>query len=160
MILGMSTSTFTLLHVLISLAGIGSGVTVVFGLLGGKRLDGWNAIFLLTTVLTSATGFLFPIEHLLPSHIVGTISLIVLAVAILARYAFHLAGGWARTYVVAAMMAFYLQLFCWSCAGLPESTGAACACSEWERAGVPGSATRRAGAFCAAHDSCGEKVPR
>lgn len=111
MILGMSTSTFTLVHVLISLAGIGSGLIVVFGLLSGKRLDGWNAIFLVTTVLTSATGFLFPIEHFLPSHIVGIISLIVLAVAILARYAFHLAGGWARTYVVAAMMAFYLNCF-------------------------------------------------
>jgi hypothetical protein len=81
MILGMSLSTFTLLHVLISLAGIGTGFIVVYGMLDGRRLEGWTGIFLVTTVLTSATGFLFPVEHLLPSHIVGTISLVVLAVA-------------------------------------------------------------------------------
>src|SRR5208282_1721162 len=49
MILGVTTSTFTLVHVLLSLAGIGSGFIVVFGLLVGKRLDGWTAIFLVTT---------------------------------------------------------------------------------------------------------------
>jgi hypothetical protein len=111
MILGMSTSTFTLLHVLISLAGIGSGLIVVYGMLSGKRLDGWTAIFLTTTVLTSVTGFLFPIEHLLPSHKVGIISLIVLALAILGRYAFHLAGSWRRTYVICAVIALYLNCF-------------------------------------------------
>ena len=91
MILGMTISTFTLLHVLISLVGIGSGFIVLYGLLTGKRLDGWTAVFLVTTVLTSLTGFLFPFEHLLPSHVVGVISLVVLAVAILARYVMHLA---------------------------------------------------------------------
>jgi hypothetical protein len=111
MILGMSTSTFTLLHVLISLAGIGSGLIVVYGMLSGKRLDGWTAIFLTTTVLTSVTGFLFPVEHLLPSHKVGIISLIVLALAILGRYAFHLGGGWRRTYVICAVIALYLNCF-------------------------------------------------
>jgi hypothetical protein len=64
MILGMSTSTFTLLHVLISLAGIGTGFIVVYGMLNGRRLDGWTGIFLVTSVLTNATGFLFPVEHL------------------------------------------------------------------------------------------------
>ncbi len=90
MILGMTRSTFTLVHVLLSLVGIGSGFIVVYGFLTGKRLDGWTAIFLATTVLTSLTGFLFPVEHLLPSHVVGVISLAVLAVAILARYVLHL----------------------------------------------------------------------
>jgi hypothetical protein len=98
MVLGMSLSTFTLVHVLISLAGIGSGFIVLFGLLNGKRLDGWTAIFLVTTVLTSVTGFLFPFEHLLPSHIVGILSLLVLAVAIAARYVFHMAGVWRGRY--------------------------------------------------------------
>ncbi len=111
MILGVTTSTFTLLHVLISLAGIGSGFIVVYGLLTGKRLDGWTAIFLTTTVLTSLTGFLFPVEHLLPSHIVGSISLVVLAVAILARYALHLSHAWRWIYVVCAVLALYLNSF-------------------------------------------------
>jgi hypothetical protein len=110
-ILGMTTSTFTLLHVLISLAGIGSGFIVVYGLLTGKRLDGWTAIFLATTVLTSLTGFLFPVEHLLPSHVVGIISLVVLAIAILARYALHLAGAWRWVYVVCSVLALYLNSF-------------------------------------------------
>jgi hypothetical protein len=111
MILGMTTSTFTLLHVLISLAGIGSGFVVVYGLLTGKRLDGWTAIFLATTVLTSLTGFLFPVEHLLPSHVVGSISLVVLAIAILARYALHLSGAWRWVYVVCSVLALYLNSF-------------------------------------------------
>jgi hypothetical protein len=111
MILGMSTATYTLLHVLISLIGIGSGFIVMFGLLGGKRLDGWTALFLATTVLTSVTGFGFPFDHLLPSHKVGIISLMMLAIAIPARYVFHLAGAWRWIYVVTAMIAFYLNVF-------------------------------------------------
>jgi hypothetical protein len=111
MVLGMSLSTFTAFHVLLSLIGIGSGFLVLYGLLVAKRFDGATAIFLLTTVLTSATGFLFPFEHLLPSHILGIISLVVLAVAILARYARHLAGAWRSTYVVCAVLALYLNVF-------------------------------------------------
>lgn len=111
MILGMSTSTLTLIHVLLSLAGIGSGFIVVYGLLTGKRLDGWTAIFLATTALTSLTGFLFPVEHLLPSHIVGIISLVVLGGAIVARYALHLANAWRWIYVVSAVLALYLNSF-------------------------------------------------
>jgi hypothetical protein len=111
MILGMTTSTFTLLHVLLSLTGIGSGFIVVYGLLTGKRLNGWTAIFLATTVLTSATGFLFPVEHLLPSHVVGIISLVVLLAAILARYVLHLAHASRWIYVVCAMLALYLNVF-------------------------------------------------
>lgn len=111
MVLGLSLSAFTLLHVLISLAGIGSGLVVLYGMLSAKRFDGWTAIFLATTVLTSVTGFMFPFEHLLPSHIVGGLSLIVLALAILARYAFHLSGGWRGTYVVTAAIALYFNVF-------------------------------------------------
>jgi hypothetical protein len=111
MILGMTTSTFTLIHVLISLAGIGSGFVVVYGMLAGNRLEGWTKIFLATTVLTSVTGFLFPVEHLLPSHVVGVISLVVLTVAIVARYSLHLAGAWRWIYVVCAVLALYLNSF-------------------------------------------------
>src|SRR5580698_7079374 len=111
MMLGMTLSTFTLFHVVLSLVGIASGFIVVYGLLAGKRLDVWTGIFLIFTVLTSVTGFLFPFTHLLPSHIVGILSLVVLLAAILARYAFRLIGGWRLTYVVSAMVALYLNVF-------------------------------------------------
>ncbi len=111
MILGMTTATFTVVHVVLSLLGIGSGFVVSFGLLAGKRLNGWTALFLASTVATSVTGFGFPFDHLLPSHKVGIISLVVLAVAILARYAFHLAGAWRWIYVVGAVVALYLNVF-------------------------------------------------
>ncbi len=111
MIWGMTTSTFTLAHVLLSLLGIGSGVAVMFGLLTGRQLDGWTGLFLATTVATSVTGFGFPIDHLLPSHKVGVISLGVLAVAIIARYVLHLRGAWRRIYVVCAAAALYLNVF-------------------------------------------------
>ena len=111
MILGMTTSTFTLVHVLISLVGIASGLVVVFGLLTGKRLDAWTALFLATTVATSVTGFAFPFDHLLPAHKVGIISLVLLAFAILARYAFHLSGAWRRIYVITAIAALYFNVF-------------------------------------------------
>jgi len=109
MVLGMSLATFTLVHVLISLIGIFSGLIVAYGLLAAKPLNGSTATFLTTTVLTSLTGFLFPVEHLLPSHIVGIISLVVLALAIFARYGGHLAGSWRWIYVVTALVALYLN---------------------------------------------------
>jgi hypothetical protein len=107
----MTTSTFTTVHVVVSLIGIATGLVVLFGLLTAKRFDGWTAIFLVTTVLTSVTGFGFPFEHLLPSHKVGIISLVLLAVAILARYGLHLAGAWRWIYAVCATMALYLNVF-------------------------------------------------
>lgn len=110
-ILGMTTSTFTFVHVLISLVGIGSGLIVVYGMLNRKPLEGWTAIFLATTALTSLTGYLFPFERLLPSHIVGAISLLALAAAIFARYARHMNGAWRSTYVVTAVLALYLNSF-------------------------------------------------
>lgn len=111
MIFGLTTSTYTLVHVLISLVGIASGLVVVFGMLAGKRLDGWTALFLATTVATSVTGFGFPIHQFGPPHVVGVLSLIVLALAIPARYVFHLAGRWRRVYVITAIMALYFNVF-------------------------------------------------
>jgi hypothetical protein len=109
MIFGMTT--FTFVHVALSLIGILAGIIVMVGMFDGRRLDGWTAIFLLTTVATSVTGFLLPFHRFMPSHGVGIVSMIVLAVAILARYSFHLAGGWRRTYVLTAMIALYLNVF-------------------------------------------------
>jgi hypothetical protein len=111
MMLGMSLSTFTFVHVAISLIGIGSGFVVLFGLISGKQLSRWTVLFLATTVATNVTGFGFPVEHLLPSHIIGIVSLLVLAVAILARYGFHLAGAWNRIYAITAVIALYLNVF-------------------------------------------------
>jgi hypothetical protein len=111
MILGMSVSTFTLAHVLISLVGIVSGVVVLLGMLGSRKLDGWTALFLATTVLTSVTGFFFPRDHILPSHVVGILSLVVLAVAIVALYIYRLEGFWRWLYVGGAGIALYLNVF-------------------------------------------------
>ncbi len=111
MILGMSIATFTTVHVILSLIGIASGIVVLFGMLGAKRLHGLTAIFLATTVLTSVTGFLFPHDRLLPSHIVGIISLVALALAILALYVYGLAGSWRWIYVATAVVALYLNVF-------------------------------------------------
>jgi hypothetical protein len=84
---------------------------VLFGLLAGRRFDGWTALFLTTTVATSVTGFFFPVHHFMPSHAVGIISLLVLAIAIYARYFRALRGGWRKTYVITAVVAFYLNVF-------------------------------------------------
>jgi hypothetical protein len=110
-ILGMSVHAFTVLHVVISLLGILSGGVVAAGMLGSRRLEGWTLFFLATTVLTSVTGFLFPRDQVLPSHIVGGISLVVLVVAILALYAYRLAGVWRWIYVTGALLALYLNVF-------------------------------------------------
>ena len=111
MILGMSTSTFTLFHVLLSLAGIATGFVVVFGLLNRRTLNGWTAIFLTTTILTSVTGFFFPFHQVTPGIILGVLSLIVLAFTLAALYAFHLSGAWRNTYVISAIVALYFNCF-------------------------------------------------
>jgi hypothetical protein len=103
--------TFTLVHVVISLIGIASGFVVLFGLLTGRWLGGWTALFLTSTVATSVTGFGFPLTHFGAPHWVGVISLVVLAVAVFSRYIRHLAGGWRRVYVVSAALALYLNVF-------------------------------------------------
>src|SRR4051794_7177457 len=107
----MILGAFTLFHVLLSFAGIGSGFVVVLGLLTSKWFARWNTLFLTTTVATSLTGFLFPFHRFLPSHAVGVLSLIVLAIAVLARYRFHLAGGWRKTYVITTLVALYFNVF-------------------------------------------------
>jgi hypothetical protein len=109
--MSLGLTILTLVHVVISLIGIVSGLVVAYGFLTAKRLDGWTATFLTSTVLTSVTGYFFPVHRLLPSHIVATISLLILALAIYARYGRKLAGGWRSTYVIAAMVALYLNVF-------------------------------------------------
>ncbi len=104
-------SAFTLFHVALGLVGILSGFVVVGGFLTAKRRNSWTALFLLSTVLTSVTGFLFPFHKFLPSHAIGIVSLLVLAVAIPALYVFHVAGPWRRTYVISAVIALYLNVF-------------------------------------------------
>jgi hypothetical protein len=111
MIWGMSTATFTAVHVALSLVGIGAGLVVLYGMLGGKLFGRWNGLFLLTTIATSVTGFGFPFDHLLPSHKVGIVSLVLLAVALLALYGGHLSGVWRPTYVITAVMALWLNTF-------------------------------------------------
>ena len=80
-------------------------------MLAGERLDGWTKWFLITTVLTSVTGFFFPFHGFTPAHGVGIMSLLLLAVAIFARYPRQLAGAWRWIYVVTAVIALYLNLF-------------------------------------------------
>src|SRR6266436_6196042 len=114
MILGMSLATFTMVHVIISLIAIVSGILVLFGILGSSRMPGLTAIFLLFTILTSATGFLIPpllSEKLLPSHVVGILSLVLLAIACVALYGAKLSGMWRWIYVVTALVSLYLNVF-------------------------------------------------
>ena len=111
MMIGLSLSAFTTLHVVLSLIGILAGIVVVLGMLGARRLPGWTLLFLLTTILTSVTGLLFPFSGLLPSHVLALISLGVLALAVLALYVFHLQGLWRWVYVVSAVLALYLNVF-------------------------------------------------
>jgi hypothetical protein len=111
MILGMSIETFTFVHVVISLVGIMTGFIVVALMLQNGPLAGWNGFFLTTTILTSVTGFFFPIKAVGPPHIVGAISLVVLAVALFALYGRRLAGPWRVVYVGCALFALYLNVF-------------------------------------------------
>ena len=114
MILGMSVATFVLVHVAISLIAIVAGVIVMFGMLGSNRMPGLTAIFLLFTILTSATGFVIPplvTETLLPSHLFGFLSFILLAIAGIALYVMNLAGVWRWIYVVTALLSLYLNVF-------------------------------------------------
>lgn len=107
----LSLAAFTVFHVVLSLIGIFSGFIAVFGMIAGKRLDSWTAVFLTTTVLTSITGFLFPFHKVTPGIILGIVSLVVLGVAIPSRYVKHLEGAWRRIYAVTATMALYLNVF-------------------------------------------------
>ncbi len=109
MILGLSVPTFTLVHVIISLFGIGAGIVAFWGMANNNRLEGWTAVFLITTILTSVTGFFFHSKAFGPPHVFGVISLVALALAVFGRYAFGLAGWWRLIYIVGAWIALYLN---------------------------------------------------
>jgi hypothetical protein len=111
MILGMSTEAFTLLHVALSLIGIAAGLVAILGLTGGRLLRIITPLFLITTVLTSLTGFLFPNKTITPGIALGILSMIALVPAIVALYVRKLAGAWRGTYVIAASIALYFNVF-------------------------------------------------
>lgn len=107
----MDSQAFTLFHVAISLIAIVSGIVVHYGLLTATRMSGSTLLFLLTSIATSATGFFFHREQILPSHVVGAIALVVLAVTTVALYVYHLRGAWRAVYVVGAVVSLYLNVF-------------------------------------------------
>jgi hypothetical protein len=107
----MDIITITLGHTVISIVAIAAGLVVVGGLIAGVRIDGWTGIFLVTSALTSITGFFFPFTRLLASHWIGIISLIILPFVIAARYWKHLRGAWRGTYVVGTVLVLYLNFF-------------------------------------------------
>jgi len=109
MILGMSPLLFV--HVLVSLIGIATGIAVAHWLVTGKPHAGWTVIFLMTTILTSLTGFPLPATQLLPSHILGIISIVLLSIAVAALYIYRLRGAWRWMYVLSAIIALYLNVF-------------------------------------------------
>jgi len=111
MILGMSVGAFTILHVIITLVAIGSGLIVVGGMFASNRLPVTTALFLLTTALTSVTGFLFPIHGFTPALGVGIVACVILAIALFALYKEHLAGAWRWIYAIAAVVSLYLNVF-------------------------------------------------
>jgi hypothetical protein len=108
---GIPTGTFLQIHVVLSLVGIASGLVALYGLLAGKLMRGWTALFLATTVLTSVTGFPLPPFGFDPPRAVGTLSLLLLAAAVAALYLFHLSGTWRWIYVATAVAALYLNCF-------------------------------------------------
>jgi hypothetical protein len=111
MMLGLSLSAVTTLHVVISLIGIVSGLVVLFGLFKSQSMPGMTAIFLITTILTNATGFMFPFDKLLPSHIIAILSLVLLAIACIALYGMKLSGAWRAIYLITAVASLYLNVF-------------------------------------------------
>ncbi len=111
MILGLSLAGFTVLHLVISMIAIAFGFVVAGGLLSSNKLPGWTALFLITTILTNATGFLFPFTKLLPSHMVAIISLVLLLIAVYALYGKGLVGKWRLVYVVTSMLALWFNVF-------------------------------------------------
>jgi hypothetical protein len=111
MMLGLSLSAFTTLHVIISLIAIVAGLVVMFGMLGSNRMPGLTAIFLVLTILTSVTGFMFPNNTVTPGIVVGILSCILLAIACIALYLMHLSGAWRWIYVVTALASLYLNVF-------------------------------------------------
>jgi hypothetical protein len=108
---GIPTELFLQIHVVLSLIGIASGLVVFYGMLTGKPFGAWTALFLVTTILTSVTGFPLPPFGFDPPRAIGVILLVLMAVAVIALYAFHLAGAWRWIYIVSALAALYLNVF-------------------------------------------------
>jgi hypothetical protein len=106
----MWLATLTAVHVALSLVGIAAGLVVAAGMLRARRLPGWTALFLVSTVFTSLTGFLFSAAYVLPSHVVGAVSLVALAITLAARYVGRLAGSWRWVYAAGAVLALYLNV--------------------------------------------------
>jgi hypothetical protein len=102
---------YTIVHTLLSLVGIFTGFVVLFGLLAGKRLDGWTKWFLITTAATVVTGFLFPFHGLTPAINLGIIASVILAITIYARYPGRLVGAWRWVYVIGALLSLYFNVF-------------------------------------------------
>jgi len=107
----MILEIYTIIHTLISLVAIFTGLVVLLGLLGGKLLDGWTKWFLITAVLTTVTGFFFPFHGFTPAIGLGIISLPFLAITIFARYSKHLAGAWRWIYAIGAVITLYFNVF-------------------------------------------------
>ena len=162
MVWGMTLGTFTAVHVALSLIGIATGFVVMVGLLRGTQLRGWTALFLVTTVATSVTGYGFPVDRLLPSHVVGALSLVVLTLAIVALYGLHLRRVWRSVYVVCSALALYFNVF----VGIVQAflhiptLHAPRAGAAAERAAFRHRAADRAGRLHSADDRGGEAVPQ
>ena len=108
MILGLSVPTYTLVHVIISLVAVGSGIAVALAMMNNNRLPGWTALFLLTTALTSVTGF-FLFTQFGPPHVFGIVTLIVMIPVLLGRYVYDLRGWWRLIYIVGALLVLWLN---------------------------------------------------
>jgi hypothetical protein len=111
MTLGLPTALILQIHVALSLIGIVSGLVVLYRLLTNNQSSGWTALFLATTILTSVTGFPLPPFGFDPPRVVGIISLVLLAAAVVALFVFHLAGRWRLLYCASAIAALYLNVF-------------------------------------------------
>lgn len=107
----LDPTTLVGFHTWLSLVAIVAGFPMAAALLRGHLSQRWNGVFLSTTIATSITGFVFPFSGVLPSHVVGAISLVLLALAAGGLYAFGLRGLWRRTYAITAMLSFYLLIF-------------------------------------------------
>lgn len=110
MVLGMSLPAFTAVHVLLSLIGIVAGFIAAWGLVRSSLLRGWTWLFLLTTLATSITGFMFPVAGIKPSHVFGVVSVALIGLAVTALVVKRLKGRWRTVYVVSAMLALYLNV--------------------------------------------------
>jgi hypothetical protein len=154
----MILQIYTIIHTLISLVAIFTGFVVVFGLLAGKRLDGWTKWFLVTAVATTITGFFFPFHGFTPAIGLGIISLPFLALTIFARYPKHLAGPWRWIYVIGGVICLYFNLFVAVVQAFEKNSVVARACSDTDRAAIQTHAAVCFGDFCRACHRCGDQV--